>query len=67
MDIVIVQGRVLGVVSFTTGFVPCKKPLKRLSEADVLSRALWLEKHDRQEEADWLIDRWCSGQIVFST
>lgn len=67
MDIIIARGRVLGVVSFTTGFIPCRVTPKRLSESDVLARALWLERHEQPEEADRLLDQWCKGRAIFST
>lgn len=64
MQIVIVHGQVMGVVSFTTGFVPRKKSVNKLSEVDVLSRALWLEKHGKAEEADALLDQWCHTRAI---
>lgn len=60
MQIVIQQGVVVGVASFTTGFVSRKDTTRFTSEKDVLARALWLERHGRCEEADKLLDRWCA-------
>ena len=63
MDIIISSGVVVGAFSFTTGFVPRKCTTLRTSENDVLARALWLERHSRQDEADKLIDRWSAGYV----
>ncbi len=61
MDIIITSGVVVGAFSFTTGFVPRKCTTSRMSEKDVLARALWLERHGRQDEAENLIDRWSAS------
>ena len=60
MQIIMSQGAVVGVSSFTTGFVPRKSTTRPTSEKDVLAHALWLERHGRCEEADNLLDRWCA-------
>ena len=61
MDIIVQCGVVVGAFSFTTGFVPRKCTTLRTSENDVLARALWLERHGRQDEADTLISRWSAS------
>ena len=61
MDIIISSGVVVGAFSFTTGFVPRKCTTSRMSENDVLARALWLERHGRHDEAEMLISRWSTS------
>ena len=61
MQIVTQQGVVVGVTSFTTGFVSRKDPTRRMSEKDVLALALWLTRHGQCDEAEELIDRWCAS------
>lgn len=65
MQIVISNGLVVGAVSFTTGFVPLKRTLRKMSECDVLAMAMWLENHGRQDEGLTLIDRWCAGFVLY--
>ena len=61
MQIVMIQGAVVGIVSFTTGFVPRQCTARRMSEDDVQAQALWLERHGRNDDAEMLIERWCQG------
>ena len=61
MDIIISSGVVVGAFSFTTGFVSRKDTTRRMSEKDVLARALWLNSHGQCDEAEELIDRWCAS------
>ena len=42
MQIVMIQGAVVGIASFTTGFVPRKCTTRRMSEDDVQATCLWL-------------------------
>lgn len=58
-------GAVLGVSSWTTGFVPHKRTTRKMSERDVLSMALWLENHGRRDEADDLIEQYCAGFVLY--
>jgi hypothetical protein len=52
-----VGGR-LGVFSWTDGFKPARLP-QSVSETDVLSRCMWLERHGRDDEADLLLQQYC--------
>ena len=56
-DIVIANGVIVGVHSWTEGFRALKCPKKALTEDDVLAVALWLEKRGMQDEALALIER----------
>jgi hypothetical protein len=60
MQIIIEQGVVVGVASFTTGFVPRQCTTRPPSEKDVWARALWLDRHGQGEEAEKLLDQWCA-------
>jgi hypothetical protein len=51
------NGRVLGIHTWTDGYVPIQCPKKAQTEADVLATALWLEKRGMQEEALAYIER----------
>ena len=61
MQIVLSNGVVAGVFSFTTGFVSRTCTMRRMSENDVQAYCLWLERHDQPEEAVNVLDRWCAG------
>lgn len=61
MQIIMERGVVVGVASFTTGFVSRKDATRRTREKDVWARALWLDRHGQRDEAEKLIDRWCAG------
>ena len=65
MEIIISNGKVVGVASFTDGFVPLKRTPRRMSENDILATAMWLEKHDRQDEGLTLIDQWSAGFVLY--
>ena len=61
MQIVMIQGAVVGIASFTTGFVPRQCTPRRMSEDDVQATCLWFERHGQTEEAERLLQRWCQG------
>ena len=61
MQIVMIQGAVVGILSFTTGFVPRKCTPRRMSDNDVQATCLWFERHGRNEDAETLLNRHCSG------
>lgn len=48
------------VYSWTTGVMPCRIPTKS-SEDDVLARALWLVRNGREDEADVLLEKYCTS------
>ena len=45
--------------SFTDGTLPCFVK-KQLEECDVLAEALWLENHGRVEDAERILNEYCS-------
>ncbi len=45
--------------SFTDGCTKLRLPTRE-SEADVLARCLWLSNHGRRDEAEELLEAWCS-------
>lgn len=65
MQIIMENGAVVGVFSFTTGFVRRKCTPHRMTETDVLAMALWLERHNRPEEGEVLIEQWCAGVTLY--
>jgi len=65
MDIVLRGGAVVGVYSFTTGLVHRKFTPRPASENEVQCAALWLENHDRADDAEMLIDWWCKGKTLY--
>lgn len=50
--------RAIGIHSFTTGFISSPELTPR-TESDILAKALWLERHGREDEAELLLDRYC--------
>jgi hypothetical protein len=56
-------GHVVGVHSWTEGFVPLKCPVRRLTEREAVAHAMWLELHISSECALEFIDRWAAGYV----
>jgi hypothetical protein len=55
------NGQVLGVHSWTAGFMPICCPSRRLSDNEALAHALWIENHISTEEAEDFLSAWFKG------
>ncbi len=49
----------LGVDSWTEGFKPAPAPKLK---TDRLRHLIWLERHGHADQADLLLERYCSGR-----
>lgn len=59
---IIRNGVVVGTYSFTTGFCPRQRAVRKLTcEGDVLAACLWLENHGKADEAEMLLQSWCEA------
>ena len=57
MEIVSLNGSVVAVYSWTTGYKKVARPKTFSSEEQILAHALYLERHGRHEEAEDFLDR----------
>lgn len=61
---IIVRGdRAVGVLQWD-GMHPITTPRLKVSDDDVLARALYLAKHGHREDGEDLLDLYCSGAVV---
>ena len=56
------QGEHLVLSGFVHGIRFAKPPMRPLTDDDVQARCLWLSNRGRHEEAEILLDDWCSRQ-----
>lgn len=59
------DGKVIGIASWTEGFIPGCKPRKALTENDVLAFAVFLERRGLQDQADELLERYLQGYRMY--
>lgn len=59
--IVDADGHIRGVRSWTKGFKALKCPRKVATEEQILVLAIRLERRGLHDEAEFLLDRFCSG------
>jgi hypothetical protein len=59
MDLLWLNG-VLCVYSWTTGLRVAQRVFRIITEDDVMAYCMWLERHGRPEDAECVLDTYCS-------
>lgn len=57
------DGRPVGLLSWD-GIRPCVAPRRKMTDDDILARALYLAKHGQREVGNEILDLYCAGVNV---
>ncbi len=58
------EGKAAGIISWVNGIQPTKVPRFKMTDDDILARAMYLAKHGEREAGNELLDLYCEGKNV---